>query len=159
MLAIVVAIVVYASELVPFLVGAAVAVAIASTIWRRWRRAAVVRRFRERYPGKDLLIVLTDSLLWRPYIEAEWLPRWGERAVVFNRSRPWSAEQPEAALWRALGGPLEHTPLAVVVSQEGRVKVVRFWKAFRDFKHGKDHRLRAAEAELAAALASRGGGA
>jgi hypothetical protein len=26
--------------------------------------------------------------------------------------------------------------------------VIRFWKAFRDFKHGKDATLRKAEAEL-----------
>ena len=35
--------------------------------------------------------------------------------------------------------------------------MIRFWQAFRDYKHGKDRTLRAAEAELEAALGVRFG--
>jgi len=120
----------------------------------RARRRETARRFRERFgAGKDLLIVYTESPHWQPYIEQHWLPRWGERAVVLNRTRPWKEADIEAALWRAATGSLEHTPVAIVVPPDGDVRVVRFWRAFRDHKHGKDRRLRAAEAELEAVLA------
>lgn len=119
----------------------------------RSRRAAI-REFRRVYGsmGRDLLIVYTDSPHWAPYIESRWLPRWHERAVVLNRSKPWRYEQPEARLWSALGGSLEHTPLAVVVPTKGRVRVIRFWRAFRDYKHGRPARLLAAEQALTSAL-------
>jgi hypothetical protein len=136
-------------------VAAAVLVALAAAgVAHRRRERRVADDFRQRHgPGKDLLLVYTDSPHWRPYIEAHWLPRWGDRAVVLDRSRPWSPDQPEAVLWRSAAGFREHTPLAVVVPPRGPVRVVRFFLAFRDFKHGKDRRLRAAEAELEAALA------
>jgi hypothetical protein len=115
-------------------------------------RLAAVRAFRKAFPDKDLLIVLTDSPHWQPYIEEHWLPRWGERAVVFNRSRPWISSQPEARLWNALKGVREHTPLVVVVRPGKAPRVIRFFMAFRDFKHGKEGLLRAREKELPLAL-------
>ena len=122
-------------------------------------RLAAVHRFRQRYgaEGKDLLIVYTASPHWQEYIEREWLPRWGARAVVLNRSKPWEGGSPEANLWFAYKTGRQHTPLAVVVPRRGRPRVVRFFNAFRDYKHGKDAPLRAAERQLEAALdASRG---
>jgi hypothetical protein len=122
------------------------------------RRAAAVAAFRRHYAqeGKDLLIVLTGSPHWHPYIEREWLSRWGTRAVVFDRSKPWSPDQVEARLWSAVKGEEEHTPLAVIVPPHGKVRVIRFFLAFRDYKHGKDAKLRAAERDLEAALGSSG---
>ena len=38
------------------------------------------------------------------------------------------------------------------VPERGPVQVIRFWQAFRDYKHGKERALRAAEAELAEAV-------
>ena len=143
----------------PLIVLAAVAVALAADQLRRARRRAAVRRFRRERPGKDLLLVYTDSPHWRPYIEANWLSQWEARAAVLNRSRPWAEAQPEAALWRAVAGTVEHTPLAVVVPPRGRLTVVRLYRAFRDFKYGKPEKLRSAEAALRAALDARGGGA
>lgn len=120
---------------------------------RRWRINAAVRGFQHQFPGKDLLLVYTDSPHWAPYIEDKWLPRWGARAVALNRSRPWSPDRPEVALWRALIRQYdEHTPLAVVLPRHGPPKVVRLFKAFRDHKHGRGQRLKAAERELEDAL-------
>ena len=136
------------------LVGGAVVLLIVAVVVQWWRRHAAVRRFRARHgaAGKDLLVVLTASPHWQPYIERHWLSRWGSRAVVFDRSKPWRKDDPAAALWASIKGFEEHTPLAVVVPRRGRVRVVRFFKAFRDFKHGKEARLRAAERELEAAM-------
>jgi hypothetical protein len=49
-------------------------------------------------------------------------------------------------------GDHEFNPLAIVIPADGSVRVIRFWQAFRDYKHGKHRTLRAAEAELGAAL-------
>lgn len=124
-------------------------------VLRARQRGAAARRFRERYgpEGKDLLLVYTASPRWQEYIEREWIPRWRERAVILNRTKPWNANDPAAQLWLATRGIREHTPLAAVVPARGPVRVVRFFNAFRDYKHGKDARLRAAERALEAALA------
>jgi hypothetical protein len=89
-------------------------------------------------------------------VEENWLPRWGNRAVVLNWSerRNWQRERrPEVALFRAFAGDREFNPVGIVVPQKGRAaRVVRFWRAFREYKHGKDRLLLAAEAELEACL-------
>jgi hypothetical protein len=122
-----------------------------------WRGARAVRRFRAVWGtrGKDLLLVYSNSPHWQHYVETHWLRRWGERAVVLNwseRARWLTADVPEARLFRVVGGAREFNPLAVVVPAAGPIKVVRFWRAFRDYKHGRDAALRAAEAALDEAL-------
>ncbi len=47
-----------------------------------------------------------------------------------------------------MAGQREYNPLAIVVPEHGKAMVVRFWKAFRDHKHGKDQKLKQQEAEL-----------
>jgi hypothetical protein len=118
--------------------------------WRKWR---AVRQFRAVWGtrGKDLLLVYSNSPHWQRYIEETWFPRWGHRAVVLNWSerRNWRRARAEVALFRAFAGTREFNPLGIVVPAIGRqADVVRFWLAFREYKHGKDRRLRAAEAEL-----------
>ncbi len=144
------------------LIGLAVALLLFVALLRFRQRTFATRKFRERYgtEGKDLLIVYTASPHWQEYIEREWVPRWGARAVVLNRTQPWRSNDPAAFLWLVYKGGREHTPLAVVVPKRGAVRVVRFFSAFRDYKHGNDGRLRARERELEAALeaSSRDGG-
>ena len=136
------------------IIGAATAIVVVLGSRHLWRRTRAVRDFRSAYgsQGKDLLIVLTNSPHWQPYIEREWMPRWGGRAVVLNRSLPWRRDSPEARLWDAVKGSEQHTPLAVVVPRSGSIRVVRFFKAFRDHKHGKDPGLRRQEEILEKAL-------
>jgi hypothetical protein len=123
--------------------------------WRKWRSA---RRFRAAWgrQGKDLLIVYSNSPNWQRYIEAGWLTKWDSRAVVLNWSerKQWeSSPRPEVRLFRAHAGDAEFNPLAIVVpASGGPARVVRFWRAFRDAKHGKDKALRDAEARLEAYL-------
>jgi hypothetical protein len=119
--------------------------------WSKWRS---VRRFRAvwQVQGKDLLLVYSNSPHWQRYIEEFWLPRWGHRAVMLNwseRSKWGRSSNSEVALFRAFAGATEFNPLGIVVPLTGHhVRVVRFWRAFREYKHGKDRRLREAEAEL-----------
>ena len=134
-------------------VGAiALGVVILVDVARRWYRRLLGRRFRRTYPGKDLLVVYTDSPLWKSHIESNWVARWSHRTVTLNRSHPWSRKGPEGALWLAVAGIVEHTPLAIVVPRRGKLRVIRFFTAFKDFKHGKDSRLRVAERELQNAM-------
>lgn len=128
---------------------------LAAIVWRyvlARQRAIAAFRAAHRATGKDVLVVYTDSPHWKEYIETRWLPRWGDRAIAFDRSKPWREDQVEARLWRAVAGTAEHTPVVIVVPPHGKVQIVRFWLAFRDFKHGKDKRLREAEARLATIL-------
>jgi hypothetical protein len=134
----------------------ALAVVLGGALFWRFvdRRRRAVAAFRAAYAGsgKDVVVVYTDSPHWKEYIETRWLPRWGDRTIAFDRSKPWREDQPEARLWRAVAGATEHTPVVIVVPPAGKVQIVRFFLAFRDYKHGKDRRLRAAEARLAAIL-------
>jgi hypothetical protein len=130
-------------------------VMVTAGVWRfvlARQRAIAAFRAAHRTTGKDVLVVYTDSPHWKEYIETRWLPRLGDRAIAFDRSRPWREDQVEARLWRAVAGSVEHTPVVIVVPERGKVQIVRFWLAFRDHKHGKDRRLREAEARLATIL-------
>jgi hypothetical protein len=126
-----------------------------------YRRRAV-QRFRAVWEpqGKDLLLVYSNSPHWQQYVEANWLTRWNARAVVLNWSerRSWQtpprATAPEVVLFQAFSGPREFNPLAIVVPPRGHaVHIVRFWKAFRDHKHGKPAGLRTCEAQVEEFLA------
>ena len=129
----------------------------------RWHKSQAVARFRKVWgtQGKDLLLVYSDSPHWRGYVEDTWLSRWGRRAVVLNWSErsTWGKHPPtaEVDLFRAFAGEREFNPLAIVVPPSGKVRVVRFWRAFRGQKHGKPELLKAAEAELQGHLADKCG--
>ena len=120
----------------------------------RWRLGRALSAFRDAYGsrGKDLLIVYSASPHWQAYIDHNWVSRWRDRVVVLNRSAPdWKA-RPETALWRRLTGPTNHTPVAIIVPVHGTPTLVRFYSAFRDFKHGKVAALHAQEQALERAL-------
>ena len=99
-------------------------------------------------PGGTLL-VYSDSPIWRVYVEQRILPRVTGRAVVLN----WS----QRAKWRHslarmafahFGGSREFNPLAVVFRPFGRTRTFRFWRLFRDFKHGNPAALDQVEREF-----------
>ena len=121
---------------------------IGSWLYRRH----LVARFRAKWgPARPVLLVYSNSPHWQTYIEANWLPRLGSHAVVLNWSHrsTWGPDgSPESRLFRNLGGDREFNPLIVYLPRGRKTQVIRFWKAFRDFKHGKDVKLRQAEAEL-----------
>jgi hypothetical protein len=133
-------------------IGVILVAALAAQTQLARRRAIAAFRAAYAGSGRDVLVVYTDSPHWKEYIETRWLPRWGDRVIAFDRSKPWSADLPEARLWRAVAGSVEHTPVVIVVPPHGEVRIVRFFLAFRDYKHGKDARLREAEARLARIL-------
>jgi fumarate reductase subunit D len=121
------------------------------------RRKRLRRTFAQKYGqiGKDLVLVYSDSPHWKEYVESRWLPKYGNRAVVLNWSerRLWATNQRlEAGIFKQWAGTTEFNPIAIVFPRRGPVRVIRFWQAFKDFKHGKEVALRQAENELDAAL-------
>ncbi len=118
---------------------------------RLWTRT-LISRFHRAHPGKDLLIVYTESAAWQERIEQLWLPLWADRLIALNRSRPWSSTQLEAKLWRRFASHKEHTPMAIHLPRHGDSSVVLFYAAFREWQHGRPTSLLEAEAELAALL-------
>jgi hypothetical protein len=101
--------------------------------------------------GRPILFVYSESPNWQTYIEENILPRIRDYAVVLNWSerRLWSSTSPwEARFFRRFSGDREFNPLALVFCSRGRIRSVRFHRAFLDLKHGKESALRETEAEL-----------
>ncbi len=88
--------------------------------------------------GKNVLFVYSNSPHWKDYIEATILPAIQERAVVLNWSERsnWKARSLAVRCFHHFAGEREFNPMAVVFRHLGRAKVFRFWKPFRDYKHG-----------------------
>lgn len=100
--------------------------------------------------GTRVLFVYSSSPLWQPYIEAHILPRLPHGSVVLNWSerRRWRWWSLSAAVFHFFGGCREFNPLAVVVRPLRWGRTFRFWRAFRDAKHGNREALTTIEAEF-----------
>jgi len=114
-------------------------------------------RFRLQYGlrGKCILFVYSDSPHWKQYIEANILPRIEHCSVILNWSQreTWYKKRPwEVSAFHHWAGDREFNPIAIVITPWGSVQRIRFWKAFRDFKHGKDAKLRKVEEQLFSAV-------
>lgn len=96
--------------------------------------------------GRDVLLVYSDSPVWHAYIEQQFLPYLGRRAVVLNWSERnrWGISLGRVA-FRFFGGRREFNPLAVVFRPFRRTQTFRFWAAFRDMKHGRPELLQTVE--------------
>jgi hypothetical protein len=110
-------------------------------IWVAWGRRRV-------------LFVYSESPIWKGYVETEILPRLRDRAVVLNWSarrnwKPWSLA---ALAFHAFSGPRAFNPIAVIFHPFRFVRVLRYWKAFKDFKHGSTQPLEELNSELFRAL-------
>ena len=101
--------------------------------------------------GRFILFVYSESPNWQPYIEENILPRIRNHAVVLNWSerQTWPSTSPwEARFFHRFSGHREFNPMALILCRNGRLKEVRFYRAFLDFKHGKEAALHRAEADL-----------
>jgi hypothetical protein len=131
---------------------------LAFTLWNNYRAAALRREFLRRWPEKRGILVYSNSPNWQQYIEQHWLPRIGSQFVLLNWSNrsQWAVESPfEARVFRRFAGDREFNPLAIIFLPLGvpapstrNAAVIRFFQAFKDFRHGKDGLLHAREAEL-----------
>ena len=154
------------------------------TAWEDWRGEATIRKFQRKHPGKLGILVYSNSPNWQRYIEERWLPVYQHHFVVLNWSdrSNWDVRSRfEAKVFRRYTGPVEYNPVVILLGHAEpfatfrawvaairagepfgmlapsapRARVIRFWKAFRDYKHGKPRALEKAEAELATAVSKR----
>lgn len=152
-------------------------------LWDSYRTATLRREFSRRRPGKLGLLVYSNSPHWQTYIEQHWLPAVGDRLIVLNWSHraTWKVEHPfEERVFRRFAGDREFNPLAVVFKPRRRfarlrawlrgirngdvvamfapspnhTEVVRFFQAFRDYRHGKEQLLRKNERRMFDALSA-----
>jgi hypothetical protein len=88
--------------------------------------------------GKRVLLVYSDSVIWKEYFESDLLPRLHGKAVVLNWShrKQWSPSVATMA-FRHYGGRLEFNPLAIVFRPFRRAKVLRYYRPFKEYKHGR----------------------
>ncbi len=101
--------------------------------------------------GKRILLVYSRSPHWQQYIESTWLPRIESHATVLNWSDRllWARQHHLASLVFSHWKP-EHNfnPMVILFPPWRPVQRIGFYNAFRDFKHGKESKLRDAETQL-----------
>lgn len=88
--------------------------------------------------GRDVLLVYSDSPIWREYMTTEILPLVEERAVILNWSErsTWPKWSLAVHLFRSFGGRQNFNPLVAIFRPFRRARVFRFYAAFKDWKHG-----------------------
>lgn len=141
------------SPLIALVLTVALPYLVAYGVFNYFRGLWLRRRFRQKWgpEGKSVLFVYSESPNWQGYIEREILPKLSPHAILLNYSRraEWKSNKPlEAKIWEQWSGDREFNPIAIVLPDRGKVKTIRFYQAFRDFKHGKDRLLRQKEDEL-----------
>ncbi len=99
--------------------------------------------------GTDVLFIYSDSPVWHDYIEQQVLPHLANRALVLNWSqrKRWKLSVARMA-FRHFGGYREFNPLAVVFRPLRRTRTFRFWKPFRQWKHGNAEPLQRMQSDF-----------
>lgn len=100
--------------------------------------------------GIHVLYVYSNSPNWLEHIEMEVLPRLRHGTIVLNWSdrRSWRFFSLASFVFRHFGGYREFNPMAVVIRPFRLSKVFRFYKAFKDLKHGRAVTLEKMETEF-----------
>jgi hypothetical protein len=100
--------------------------------------------------GINVLLVYSNSPHWQEYIEAHIMPKLPASTVVLNWSerRRWRWFSLSVMAFRLFGGSREFNPLVVVFRPFRWAKTFRFWRPFREHKHGKITALELLEEEL-----------
>jgi hypothetical protein len=100
--------------------------------------------------GKYIIFVYSNSPNWKSYIEENILPQIQDHAILLNWSdrRQWDKTEWAVQAFHHWGGRDNFNPLAIVFCNFVDVRVIRFYSAFHDFKHGKVNALQKVEAHL-----------
>lgn len=86
--------------------------------------------------GRRILVVYSNSPIWKLWFEQRALPTLGSRAVVLNWSERKRWKRSLAVyVFRVFGGDQNFNPLIMVFDPFPRT--FRFYPAFREYKHGK----------------------
>jgi hypothetical protein len=104
--------------------------------------------------GKDVLVITSDSPIWRDYIANEVLPLVQARAVVLNWSarKRWPKWSFSRHVFRTFAGEREFNPMVVLFPIFRPARLFRFWSAFKSFKTGDTEAVERLRLELRLAL-------
>jgi len=94
--------------------------------------------------GKSILIVTSDSPVWSEYMAARIVGVLQHKAFVLDwseRSRWPKPPSLQIMLFHYFGRGREFNPLVVVFRPLHLARVFRFWKPFKDYKHGRPDAL------------------
>ncbi len=117
------------------------------------RKAWLIHQFRMQWrnKGKHILFIYSDSPNWKGYIDSNIVPLIESKTVFLNWSKrsEWETDKPlEAKILETWGTAYEFNPMAIVFKSQWKIETVRFFKAFKDFKHGNNSLLKEKEQEL-----------
>ena len=113
--------------------------------------------------NKFILFVYSDNQLWKEYAGKKIIPKIKSNAVILNWSKrkDWiNSNSLESQLFRnfqwsrkwiwskniRMGGQ-DYNHLVIIFKPKG-IKIISFWKAFKDYEFGNDEKLRQIEKEL-----------
>lgn len=96
---------------------------------------------------RRVLFVYSDSPNWKEYIEGNILPKLPANTVVLNWSHrlSWRRSNVSVMLFRCFAGRREFNPIGLVFERFDIVERYRFWRPFRDAKHGCSEALQVLE--------------
>jgi len=100
--------------------------------------------------GVRVLLITSDSPVWRDHIETEIVPRLPTSTVRLNWSerRHWRSLSLAVQAFRCFGGETDFNPMVLVFRPFHWPETYRFRSAFQDHKHGKTERLDALQRDL-----------
>lgn len=114
-------------------------------------------RLRLKWPkGQYILFTYSESENWSQYIEESILPEIEEYSLIINRSKDqkWKSEFKLERRAIELWANINVNPVAIVFEPNKKVKIIPFYEAFRDLKHGKHQAINAKCQELFQCLPS-----
>lgn len=117
-------------------------------LWDVYLRLQFLRVYK--IHGQFILLVYSDSPDWKSFIENNWLRIIRPYSIVLNWSerKKWNSWSWPVQAFKHWGGGKNFNPMAIVLAGGFKIKVIRFYEAFKDFKHGKEEPLRTAENQL-----------
>ena len=126
---------------------------LAIGVWNYFNGIYLNYAFRKKWKNKNkrILFIYSESPNWQEYIEKNIIPKIEDEAVLLNWSKraEWENNKPlEARVLGHWGGGAEFNPMALVFEPSRKVTVIRFYQAFKDYKHGKDSLLKDKEQAL-----------
>jgi hypothetical protein len=104
--------------------------------------------------GKDVLLVYSDSPIWREFMATQVLPLVQKRAIVLNWSERnrWLPFSLRTHVFRCFGGSREFNPLVILFRPLQRARIFRFWLPFKDWKRGYSEPVERLRQELLSSL-------
>ena len=108
--------------------------------------------------GRRVLFVYSHSPSWKEYCEREIVSQLPKTAIVRNWSERshWPRRSLATTLFGAYSGHREFNPIGIVFRPFKPMRIFRFWKPFREAKHGKPHNLERVTLEFLEEVRGRG---